>query len=166
MAALCISISQQVASDSLTRLCSQLYANTATLMSPEGLNQRFNRCAVLFIQRVFSLLVKSQLNDSSQLPNQYTSYFQRIRLLDATIFQVPNHLVSIYPDLGGCVQTAGIKIQLEYDLHSGKFLNFQMEPGKNNDKTIGTECWDTLCPRDLCIRDLGYFSLKDLDQMD
>ncbi|EOP01211.1 IS605 OrfB family transposase [Bacillus cereus BAG2O-1] len=166
LAALCIWISQHVASDSLTRLCSQLYANTATLMSPEGLNQRFNRCAVLFLQRVFSLLIKSKLNDFSQISNQYTSYFQRIRILDATIFQVPNHLAPIYPGSGGCAQTAGIKIQLEYDLHSGKFLNFQMEPGKNNDKTFGTDCLDTLRPGDLCIRDLGYFSLKDLDQMD
>jgi hypothetical protein len=58
------------------------------------------------------------------------------------------------------------KIQLEYDLHSGQFLNFQIGPGKNNDKTFGTECLDTLRPSDLCIRDLGYFSLEDLDQMD
>ena len=41
-----------------------------------------------------------------------------------------------------------------------------MEPGKNNDKTFGTDCLDALSPGDLCIRDLGYFSLKDLDQMD
>lgn len=41
-----------------------------------------------------------------------------------------------------------------------------MEPSKNNDKTFGTDCLDTLRPGDLCIRDLGYFSLKDLDQMD
>jgi len=75
-------------------------------------------------------------------------------------------LAPIYPGSGGCAQTAGIKIQLEYDLHSGKFLNFQVEQGKNNDKTFGTECLDTLCPGDLCNRDLGYFSLKDLDQMD
>ncbi|SCN36146.1 Uncharacterized protein BCRIVMBC938_03301 [Bacillus wiedmannii] len=52
MTVLCVWISQQVASDSITRLCSQLYTNTATLMSPEGLNQHFNRCAVLFLQRV------------------------------------------------------------------------------------------------------------------
>ncbi len=65
LAALCIWINPHVASSSLTRLCSQLYANTATLMSPEGLNQRFNQYAVLFLQRIFSLLVKSQLNDSS-----------------------------------------------------------------------------------------------------
>ncbi len=124
LAALCIWISQHVASDSLTRLCSQLYASTATLMSPEGLNQRFNRCAVLFLQRVFSLLIKNKLSDSFQISNQYISYFQRIRILDATIFQVPNHLASIYPGSGVCAQTVGIKIQLEYDLHSGKFLKY------------------------------------------
>jgi hypothetical protein len=54
------------------------------------------------------------------------TYFQRIRILDATIFQVPKHLAHVYPGSGGCAQTAGIKIQLEYDLHSGQFLNFQI----------------------------------------
>ncbi len=37
---------------------------------------------------------------------------------------------------------------------------------KNNDKTFGTECLDTLRPGDLRIRDLGYFSLEDFEQMD
>ncbi|EAL11007.1 transposase for insertion sequence element is231e, partial [Bacillus cereus G9241] len=41
--------------------------------------------------------------------------FSRIRILDATIFQVPKHLASVYPGSGDCAQTAGIKIQLEYD---------------------------------------------------
>ncbi|MFB5597382.1 hypothetical protein ACE41K_34425, partial [Bacillus cereus] len=36
----------------------------------------------------------------------------RIRILDATIFQVPKHLAHVYPGSGGCAQTAGIKIQL------------------------------------------------------
>lgn len=41
-----------------------------------------------------------------------------------------------------------------------------MGPGKNYDKTFGTECLDTLRPGDLCIRDLSYFLLENLDQMD
>lgn len=72
----------------------------------------------------------------------------------------------MYPGSAGCAQTVGIKIQLEYDLHSGQFLNLQVEPGKNNDKTFGTECLATLCSGDLCIRDLDYYSLDDLEQMD
>ena len=42
------------------------------------------------------------------------------------MFQVPDTLEHVYPGSGGCAQTAGIKIQLEYDLHSGQFLNFQV----------------------------------------
>ncbi len=40
------------------------------------------------------------------------------------------------------------------------FLTFKLDQEKNNDKTFGMECLDTLRPGDLCIRDLGYFSLE------
>ncbi len=166
LATICIWISQRVASDSLVRLCSRLHAATGTLLSPEGLNKRLNTKAVLFLQHIFSLLLQQKICEQTQISNQLFSYFKRIRILDATVFQVPNALENIYPGSGGCAQKAGIKIQLEYDLHSGQFLKFQIEPGKNNDKTFGTECLATLRSGDLCIRDLGYFSLEDLDQMD
>ena len=123
LATICIWISQRGASDPLVRLCSRLHAVTGTVLSPEGLNKRFNEKSVLFLKH-------------------------------------------IYPGSGGCAQTTERKIQLEYDLHSGQFLNFQVGPGKNNDKTFGTECLDTLRPDDLCIGDLGYFSLEDLDPID
>ena len=166
LAAICIWISQRVASDPLVRLCSRLHAATGTLLSPEGLNKRLNAKAVLFLQHLFSLLLQQKVCEHTQISNQLFAHFERIRIMDATMFQVPNALEHVYPGSGGCAQTAGIKIQLEYDLHSGQFLNFQVGPGKNNDKTFGTECLDTLRPGDLCIRDLGYFSLEDLDQMD
>lgn len=166
LATICVWVSQRIASDSLVRLCSQLYAATGTLISPEGLNKRFNKKAVCFLKHVFSAVLKNKVCETSVIPSSSLTHFQRIRILDATIFQVPEHLASVYPGSGGCAQTAGIKIQLEYDLHSGQFLNFQVEPGKNNDKNFGTECLATLRPGDLCIRDLGYYSLKDLDQMD
>jgi hypothetical protein len=43
LATICIWVSQRTASDSLVRLCSQLHAATGTLMSPEGLNKRFDK---------------------------------------------------------------------------------------------------------------------------
>ena len=64
---LCIWINQHVASDSLTQLCSQLYANTATLMSPEGLNQRFNPAAVAFLREVFTSLLTQKLCSNHSL---------------------------------------------------------------------------------------------------
>jgi hypothetical protein len=124
LAAICIWISQRVASDSLARLCSRLHAATGTLLSHEGLNKRLNAKAVLFLKHIFSLLLEQKVCEQTQISNHLFSYFQRIRILDATVFQVPNALENVYPGSGGCAQTAGIKIQLAYDLHSGEFLNF------------------------------------------
>ena len=67
-----------------------------------------------------------------------------------------------YQGSGGSSNTAGVKIQLEYDLLSGQFLNIHVGPGKNNDKTYGTICLKTVEAGDLCLRDLGYFDLGDL----
>lgn len=59
----------------------------------------------------------------------------------------------------------GVKIQLEYDLLSGQFLHIHTGPGKQHDRTYGSLCTPTLTANDLCIRDLGYFHLKDLQHI-
>lgn len=58
--------------------------------------------------------------------------------------------------------TSDIKIQLEYNLLNGQFLHVYTGPGKQNDKTYGSTCLQTVQKGDLCIRDLGYFDLKVL----
>jgi hypothetical protein len=88
--------------------------------------------------------------------------FERIRILDATVFQLPDSFAKEYQGSGRSSNTAGVKIQLEYDLLSGLFLNVQLGPGKNNDKTYGTICLESVETEDLCLRDLGYFDLGDL----
>ncbi|PGK64510.1 IS4 family transposase, partial [Bacillus thuringiensis] len=77
-------------------------------------------------------------------------------------FQLPDQFATDYQGSGGSSNKAGVKIQLEYDLLSGQFLNVQLGPGKNNDKTYGTICLETVEAGDLCLRDLGYFDLGDL----
>ncbi|MET3202624.1 UNVERIFIED_ORG: hypothetical protein ABID75_005610 [Bacillus proteolyticus] len=111
LATICIWISQRVASDSLVRLCSRLHAVTGTLLSPEGLNKRLNTKEVLFLQHIFSLLLQQKVCEQAQFSNHLFSYFGRIPILDATLFQVPNALENAYPGSGECAQTAGIKIQ-------------------------------------------------------
>ncbi|PGL03895.1 IS4 family transposase [Bacillus cereus] len=160
--ALCVWLSQEIASTSLTQLCSQLEASTGVLMSSEGLNQRFNPAAVAFLREVFTSLLTQKLCSNHSLSAHVISTFNRIRILDATVFQLPDHFPTDYQGSGGSSNTAGVKIQLEYDLLSGQFLNVQLGPGKNNDKTYGTICLETVEAGDLCLRDLGYFDLGDL----
>jgi hypothetical protein len=164
--ALCVWLSQEVASTSLSQLCSCLEASTGVLISPEGLNQRFNAAAVEFLQRVFTCLLAQKMNASGMLPHHYTSCFKRIRVLDSTTFQLPDVFASDYQGSGGSSHTAGVKIQLEYDLLSGQFLHVHSGPGKQNDKTYGSVCLQTVQAGDLCIRDLGYFDLKDFHEIE
>jgi hypothetical protein len=85
---------------------------------------------VLFFKTCLFFVVTTKICEQTYISNQLLSHFKRIRIMDATMFQVPHTLEHIYPGSGGCAQTAGIKIQLEYDLHSGQFFNFQVGPGK------------------------------------
>ncbi|MET7021456.1 IS4 family transposase [Bacillus mycoides] len=162
LVALCVWLSQNIAHTSLTQLCSRLEANTGISMSPEGLNQRFNSQAVQFLQQLLVHLLHQQFCSSNKIPTLYTSYFRRIRILDSTHFQIPDKFNSTYQGSGGSGQSAGVKIQLEYDLLSGQFLHVHVGSGKHNDKTYGSTCLTSLQPHDVCIRDLGYFDLKDL----
>ena len=75
---------------------------------------------------------------------------------------MPDAFAYEYQGSGGSSNTAGVKIQLEYDLLSGQFLNVHVGPGKNNDKTYGTICLQTVLVSDLCLRDLSYFDLGEL----
>ncbi|MED1671921.1 IS4 family transposase, partial [Brevibacillus laterosporus] len=166
LVALCVWLSQKVASTSLMKLCSRLEAYTGILMSPEGLNKRFNRQAVQFLQRLFSHLLIQKLYAADTLPHGYATLFHRIRILDSTTFQLPDIFASAYKGFGGSSHTAGVKIQLEYDLLSGQFLHVEAGPGKQNDRTYGSICLETVQKNDLCIRDLGYFDLQDFEHMD
>ncbi|MEC2256578.1 IS4 family transposase [Bacillus thuringiensis] len=165
LVALCVWMSQNVATTSLTQLSSCLEASTEVLISPEGLNQRFNKAAVQLLQHVLAELLNHKLTSSMPLSSPYTSVFKRIRILDSTAFQLPDVFSSVYPGAGGCSHTAGVKIQFEYDLLSGKFLHIHTGPGKQHDRTYGSLCVPTVEPNDLCIRDLGYFHLKDLQHI-
>ncbi len=160
--ALCVWMSQKVATTSLTQLSSCLEASTEVLISPEGLNQRFNQEAVHFLQQLLAKLLNQKLASSMPISSPYTSIFKRIRILDSTAFQLPDSFSFVYPGAGGCSHTAGVKIQLEYDLLSGQFLHIHTGPGKQHDRTYGSLCAPTVTANDLCIRDLGYFHLKDL----
>ncbi len=133
---LCVWLSHNLASTSLAQLCSELEATTEISMSPEGLNQCLNEKAVAFLRELFVCLLKAELDSSGVISRVHRDHFLRIRILDSTTFQVPDSLTEHYPRAGGCGHTAGVKIQLEYDLHSGQFLNMDIGAGRRTTKPL------------------------------
>ncbi|CAH2465699.1 Transposase [Bacillus mycoides KBAB4] len=61
LVALCVWMSQNIATTSLTQLSSCLEASTEVLINSEGLNQRFNQAAVQFLQHLLAELLNQKL---------------------------------------------------------------------------------------------------------
>lgn len=106
---LCVWLNQQIATTSLTQLCSQLEASTGILLSTEGLNRRFNSASVAFFRTVFTTLLQTKIGGLSKISHSLSAYFERILILDSTTFQVPDRFASTYPGAGGCSHKAGVK---------------------------------------------------------
>ncbi|PGP28498.1 IS4 family transposase, partial [Bacillus cereus] len=77
LVALCVWMSQNVAKTSLNQLCRCLEASTEVLISPEGLNQRFNKAAVQLLQHILAELLNQKLISSMPISSPYTSVFKR-----------------------------------------------------------------------------------------
>lgn len=92
--ALCVWISQSVAQTSLTQLCSGLEAATGILMSPEGLNQRFNTTAVEFLRHILTQLLTQKLSASKIFSPQDNSF---IFIQDQVNNTIVPMVLSVYP---------------------------------------------------------------------
>ncbi|WP_171016859.1 IS4 family transposase [Pseudalkalibacillus caeni] len=160
--ALCVFVSQKIGKDSLNELCGTLDAHRNTSLSAEGLNQRFNPAAVKFLKKVFSECLTKNVLESSGFSHTFDQFFNRIRILDSTAFGMPSDYSDQYKSPTG----TGVKIQLEYELIRGDFLHLLVQQGIASDQKTGQRLGDTIKPKDLCIRDLGYFSYDALEEID
>lgn len=73
---LCVWLNQQVATTSLTQLCSQLETSTGILLSPEGLNRRFNSASVAFFRTAFTILLQAKIGGLSKISLRFLILFQ------------------------------------------------------------------------------------------
>ena len=158
---LCCFMDVEVANNTLVTLCAKLSAKIGVVISNQALDQRLNERCVEFLKKIFEKLLRQSITNNTHIKSIWDEHFKRIRILDSTAFQVPENYKDTYPGSGGCSQPSGVKIQLEYELKSGNFLNIEVGAGSASDNTFGSKIRDTIKGGDLILRDLGYFSFED-----
>jgi hypothetical protein len=151
---------------SLEYLVSYLDAKYGIDIRKQSLDERFTEKTVNFVERVLLRLISGQFSDLLY-PEEVLSCFNHVRIKDSTKFNVPNNLASHYRGSGGSGDTsdAGISIQYEYDLKTGKFLDLHITEAVRNDLTDAKETAENVCKGDLVLRDLGYFSAPVLQKI-
>ncbi len=124
------------------------------------MHERFNEEAVCFLEQFLSQLLQTNLTAETSLLKK-TSIFKRVRIIDSTAFILDPMFAKDFPGSGGTRHTAGAKIQLEYDLFSGRVMETYLGAEKEGDKQFSDTHLSEIRPGDLCIRDLGYFDLRE-----
>jgi hypothetical protein len=85
--------------------------------------------------------------------------FKRILIQDSTVIQLPDKLFACFSGVKNGTSTAACnaRIQAIYELRSGRFLQFSIDPYSKNDLAAAPEI--PVQPGDLVLRDRGYFVL-------
>ncbi|MCB5954197.1 IS4 family transposase, partial [Enterococcus sp. CWB-B31] len=157
----CAFFSQSIATESLVELSAHLARHLHLSITPQALHERFNETAVHFLESFFHQLIQEKMPTSGCSFMNEQTFFRRIRIADATTFCVDSKLHDSFPGSGGVCHTAGVKIQLEYDLTTGQMIEVFLGAEKDSDHLLYLRNTAHILPGDLVIRDLGYFKLKE-----
>jgi hypothetical protein len=142
---------------SLSQASCEINNSFGFTVSKQSIDERFNASAVKFVRSVFEKQLSNQINGS--IEPEFLKKFQRVRIKDATRFDLPEHLKGYFKGYGGkFTSAAAVGIQYEYDIRNGAILDFDLTDAIRQDSTDAKEKTGDIQAGDLIIRDLGYFS--------
>lgn len=150
---------------SLLDLTGDLYEQFNIRLAKQSLQERFNDGAVKFMKSVLLYLLNKQL--STVGAHDSLSMFNRVRIKDSTRFSLPEQYAVKYQGYGGATPNSKsmITIQHEYDLITGKTMDFRLTNGLCNDQSDSRDHTYDIMENDLFIRDLGYCTLGYLQKV-
>ncbi len=129
-------------------------------VTEEAVKHRFNSGLVAFLEAALEHVLTTVLTTQASTAPLFGKFIQ-VLIGDSTTITLPDELADEFPGCGGKGDSgkAALKIQVLWDLVSGKIVKLLIEPGRAADlkSPIAAE---PLPAGALSIFDLGYFSLE------
>jgi hypothetical protein len=119
-----------------------------------------------FFRKALELALQKSVAAEAATASQFQP-FTAVLLGDATTIPLPDELAALFPGCGGSEGTshAALKLQILWDLKTGKLARLFVEPGKASDaKSPVTQA--EIEAGNLLVFDLGYFDLDRLRVVD
>jgi len=136
-------------------------------MTPQALHQRLNPSAVSYLQDVFALALRQQLEPvCERLPLGVLAPFARVLLEDSTQCRLHAKLAEDFQGSGGSASTSAFKLDVIYDVIHHSLVEVHLSDGTAADQGRALAIMAHLRPDDLVLRDLGYLSLESLRQIE
>lgn len=145
-------LESQKGSPSYNDLASKHEAVYAKNPTKQAISKKVNPSCVLFFQTVLARIITSKIYKSENIEANYN----RVLVQDSTIIRLPNRLFKIFSGVSN-LQTSvcNARIQGIYDIISGTFISFSIDPYSKNDTSVAP--YLEIRKGDLSLRDRGYY---------
>jgi hypothetical protein len=144
---------------SLARFSGEAALTHDLSITKQAFDYRFDDTAVSFVKGVLDEVISNQID--TPLDPKFLEKFKKVKIKDATRFDLPNRLKDYFPGFGGKLTSeAGATVQYEFDLKTRSLYDLDITSALKNDIQDAKEKSEDIEQGDLIIRDLGYFSSK------
>jgi Transposase DDE domain len=138
-------------------------------LSAPALAQRINtKKAVAFMKGSFAKVLKEVIQkEFNNLPDlKNIGGFNRILIEDSTLVELHEKLSPYFKGFGGAASGAALKIDFIFDYLSEQFVDIEFFSANKPDQSLASRIITMLEKYDLVIRDLGYFVLKSIKDIE
>jgi hypothetical protein len=137
--------------------------DNGTTISRQAIWKKVTESCVDYFQQVLELVILSKVNVKKYLPEMEIAKckFRRVLIQDSTIVKLPKRLFESFSGVSnGSSKVCNARIQGVYDLLTGRFISFSINPYSKNDHSSASEM--EIQKDDLTLRDRGYLSVDEL----
>jgi len=153
LANLCLSSIE--GSPSYNDLAAHYHSEYNICASKQAFWKRVDPSCVLFLQLVLAFIIHQKFDYDDIKAIKAYGIYKRIIVQDSTIIKLPLRLFDVFSGVANAyTAVCNARIQGVYNLISGRFLSFSIDPYSKNDLSAAPEL--ELLEGDLVLRDRGY----------
>jgi hypothetical protein len=131
--------------------------------SKQAIWKKVNQACVVFFQTILAHVIKHKISDISTNELKTGGNYKRIIVQDSTIIRIPLSLFDVFSGVSNAHKAVcNARIQCVYDLISGQFIYFSIDPYSKNDLLAASEL--EILPGDLVLRDRGYYKNDEIER--
>jgi hypothetical protein len=134
-------------------------------ISKQAICERMSEPSTSYAQELFSHVMKTRINVEKE--SRLCKLFKQVILQDSSALSLPDCLVKEFPgNVSRGKQKAVARLQCIINITKMKWLHLSLDPYTKNDQSAIGTALPYLKKGDLLIRDLGYFSLKAIPEIE
>lgn len=148
---------------SYNKLAAHIEADGGVSVSKQSIHKKVTEPCKVFFERVLECIILKKIEQDHIMTHTCDSDFNRILIQDSTIIKLPVRLYEVFSGVKNAHSTVcNARVQGTYDLISGNFVSFSIDPYSKNDLKAAPEL--SLKEGDLVLRDRGYMIMDEFER--